>query len=184
MMRRAQRLLAEDGGFSLAELAVYIIVLGILAAVVAASVLGLFRSEKAVSSLTDSANESQIFISYLNRDLRSAREVAVRDGGQEVVASVASFSTPITWNCVTWKVTGSGDERTITRNGKTVLEHAQPGGGGTFFATASGVDVPQGKEGTVLYDFRVATSSSGVVPVVGTVSSEAQGTLGAPAQCI
>lgn len=176
--------LSGDDGFSLTELAVYVAVLGVISAIVAASVLGLFRSEKTVTSLTNSANESQVLVSMLNQDLRSAREFAVRGGGTTLVASVAGRGTPITWECVTWQVTGAGADRAIVRDGKTVLEHVRADGASPFFATASGADVPQGKEGTLLYDFRAATDESGIILVDGNVSNEAQGTLGAPAHCI
>jgi len=174
----------SDRGFSLTELAIYVALLGIVSAIVAASVFGLFRSEKTVSSLTNAASQSQVLISVLNQDVRSARELAVRDSGATVLLSVASTATSISWNCVTWKVVGSGTERTITRDGKPVLDHVRQHGTAAFFATASGTDVPQGKEGTLLYDFLAADTDSGLVKVNGNVSLEAQGTLGSPAQCI
>lgn len=174
----------SDAGFSLVELAVYIVLLGVISAIVAATVLGLFRSEKTVSSLTNAASQSQVFVSILNQDIRSARELAVRDGGTRVIASVASATNPITWSCVTWVVTGSGSERAITRNGKAQLDHVRQNGVEPFFASASGADAPQGKEGTLLYNFRAADSESGIVNVDGNVSMEAQGTLGAAVHCI
>lgn len=173
---------SDDAGFSLTELAVYILVVGIISAIVAASVLSLFRSEETVSSLTNSANESQIFVNVLNQDLRSAREFAVRDEGTTVVASVATKTTPVTWSCVTWAATGTGNDRTITRNGKTLLENARPAGSAPFFATDA--DVTQGSGGSLAYDFRVATSDSGIIEVRGTVSNEAQGDADATASCI
>ena len=176
--------LSKDEGFSLTELAVYILVFGVLAAIVAMSVLSLFRTESTVSSLTNSASESQIFVSVLNQDLRSAREVAVRDEGSRVVLSVAGDSTPITWECVTWQVTGTAGDQSIARNGAVLLEHVRANGENPFFVTASGADLPQGKEGTLHYNLRAATSESGIVNVEGVVSNEAQGQLGAPAHCI
>lgn len=181
--------LRDDSGFSLTELAVYIVVLGVISAVVAASILGLFRSEKTVSSLTNSANQSQLLVSMLNQDLRSAREFAVRNSGRTVVLSVASRTSPITWSCVTWEVSGGADaepdsDRRITRNTVAILDHARQNGTNPFFSTASGADTPQGKEGTLLYDFRAATSDSGIINVEGSVSNEAQGVLGATAHCV
>lgn len=178
--------LADDSGFSMTELAVYIAVLGIITLVVAASILSLFRSEKTVSSLTNSASQLQVLVSTLNKDLRSAREFAVRDSGQTVVLSVASSTSPITWSCVTWAVAGaeSDPDRQIKRNGALILDHVRSNDPDPFFATASGADVPQGKEGTLLYDFRAGTDDSGTVNVEGSVSNEAQGVLGATAHCI
>ena len=181
---RPLRALSQDRGFSIPELAVYIVLLGIISAIVAASVFGLFRSQKTVSSLTTAASESQILISVLNQDLRSARELSVRNGGTTVIASVASKSSPITWRCVTWNVAGTGSNLSITRNGKTMLQSAKQHGAAPFFATATGADVPQGKEGTLIYDFLAADKVSSMVAVDGTVSMEAQGKLGDPAQCI
>lgn len=182
--RRGRVLRDEDAGFSLPELAVYIVLLGIISTIVAASVLGLFRSEKTVSSLTNAANESQVFVSLLNQDVRSARELAVRNSGATVILSVANKTTPISWSCVTWAVTGSGTDRAITRNGETQLAHVRQHGVQPFFAVAAGADAPQGKEGTLLYDFRAADADSDLIAVTGTVSMEAQGTLGSPAHCI
>lgn len=108
----------------------------------------------------------------------------MRNGGTTVIASVASKSSPITWRCVTWSVVGSGSNVSIARNGKTMLQSARPHGVGPFFATATGTDVPQGKEGTLIYDFLAADKVSSMVTVDGTVSMEAQGKLGDPAQCI
>lgn len=183
-LRRRMTGSPHDRGFSLTELAIYVALLGVISAIIAASIFGLFRSEKTVSSLTNAASQSQILISVLNQDVRSARELAVRDGGATVLLSVASRSTPITWSCVTWKVTGSGNNRAITRGGKTLLDHVRQHGTSVFFATASGADAPQGKEGTLVYDFLAADADSGLVTVDGNVSMEAQGTLGSTAQCI
>lgn len=185
-MKRYQREPMDevDAGFSLVELAIYIVLLGILSAIVAATVLGLLRSEKTVSSLTNASNQSQVFVSVLNQDLRSAREFAVRNAGNTVIASVASKTSPIAWSCVTWTITGSGDNRTIARNGKPLLDHVRQNGSAPFFSSASGAEVPQGKEGTLLYNFRAADADSGVVAVDGNVSLEAQGTSGSPAHCI
>ena len=173
----------EESGFSLVELAIYIVLLGIVSAIVAATVLSIFRSEKSVSGLTTSANESQLFVTVLNQDIRSARELAVRDGGARLVASVASRQSPITWTCVTWQVSGSGGEYSVTRNGNVFVENVRADGTEPFFSTASGSDVGQGEEDTVDYKFIATDDSSGRVEVRGAVSNVAQGTHGAPKHC-
>lgn len=111
-----------DAGLSLVELAVYILVLGVISAVVASVVISLFRSEQVVSSVTTTSNTTQNFSSVFDRDIRNARAVAaapatplvpITSGAHSSIAlEVASdTATPICWNLVTWKF----ENGTITR---------------------------------------------------------------------
>lgn len=183
MITALRRRVAGDRGFSLVELAVYILVFGILMTVITAVIITLFRSEKTVSGLTNTANDSQTLVTQLNRDVRNARAFAVRDGGHRVVASVASSAAgAISWQCVNWVATGSGTNYRITRNGVALLDRTQPNGTELFFSTAGPSEISRGQSGTLTFTFRAATSDEGLIDVFGSIGNVAQGTT-APLEC-
>ncbi|MGK0714568.1 PulJ/GspJ family protein [Leucobacter sp. W1153] len=193
-MNRNRRV--DDAGFSLVELAVYIVVLGLISTIIATTMVSLFRSESTVSGLTTSASDGQNAATLLRADIRNAREFRVTDGGATLTASVAGRSASITWQCVRWQVTGTGNERNLTRDVKpdsagqpwnapsslpTLLTGVGPRSEGTvslpFFAggAASGV------EGTLTYSWRVTTADEGAINIVGDARNRTQGQVATPA---
>lgn len=104
----------REGGFSLVELAVYIVLLGIVTSIVAAVVMTSFRAEETVSSTTNLANSAQTVIAYLDRDIRNSPSVSPESGSSvEITLCVAGSETDVvTWHEVVWNFS---DQR-ITRS--------------------------------------------------------------------
>ncbi|MGK0741070.1 PulJ/GspJ family protein [Leucobacter sp. Z1108] len=193
-MNRDRR--AADAGFSLVELAVYIVVLGLISTVIATTMVSLFRSESTVSGLTTSASDGQNAATILRADIRNAREFRVTDGGATLTASVAGRSASITWQCVRWQVTGSGNERILTRDEKPdaagqpwntvgslpifLTEVGPRTDGATTFPFFAG-GAASGVEGTLTYSWRVGTSDGGTINIVGDTRNRTQGQVANPA---
>lgn len=100
----------RDAGFSLVELAVYVLVLGIISTVVAMVAVSLFRSEQTVSRVTSASNDSQVISTLLGNDIRNAR--AFKVSANAVVASVASSDSTVSWQCVQWVVSTTSNSLT------------------------------------------------------------------------
>lgn len=185
-----RRVSSADAGFSLVELAVYIVVLSIIGSIVASVVLMFFKSENTVSALTVTASESQNAVSMLQRDVRNARSFTTSVDGLTLTASVAGSDPTLSWECVRWRVTGSGNERTVQRETKSdasgaswgtsreVLTRVGPKGSTLIFAGSAAL----GSRGTAHYTMRVATTDDGVIDAAGSVSNTAQGA-GATSYC-
>lgn len=187
---------AADVGFSLVELAVYIVVLGLISTIIATTMVSLFRSESTVSGLTTSASDGQNAATLLRADIRNAREFRVTDGGATVTASVAGRSASISWECVRWQVTGTGNDRRLTRDSKadsagqvwndladlpSFLTGVGPRTDGVttipFFAGGAA----SGLEGTLSYSWRVTTADRGSINIVGDARNRTQGQVTTPA---
>lgn len=180
----------RDGGFSLVELAVYIVILGIISTIVATTVISLFRSESTVSGLTTSASDGQNAMTQLRSDIRNARQFATSSDGSTVTASVASRAATLAWQCVRWQVTVSGSDRVITRSLRgdssgqtwstpvTLLAGIQaPASGSQHFSggAASGI------QGTLSYSLRINTAENGAINVTGEARNRAQSAVATPA---
>lgn len=178
---RAER----DEGFSLVELAVYVAVLSIIATVVAATMLSLFRSETTVSELTSSANDAQIASTLLRDDVRNARDLRVTPDGTTLTASVATPDAEVDWVCVVWRVAPSSDGVTLTRSERPDAAGATPGAPLTLLSpvsqvTRAGVTAPyfarDASGGAIVsYAWRVATSDNGSIDITSEVRSRAFG---------
>lgn len=190
LTRAQQRTQRADAGFSLVELAVYIVILGIISTIIAATTLSLFWSEAAVSGLTTSASDAQNATTQLRADIRNARQFATSTDGTTVTASVAGKTTPVTWQCVRWQVTGTGADRTLTRSTRTdasaqtwsspvtLLAAIRPAvSGSPYFAggAASGI------AGSLTYNLRVNTAEDGALTVTGEFRNRAQAAVATPA---
>lgn len=169
----------SERGFSLTELAVYIVLLGLIAAIVVTVVLSLFRSEDTVSGITNSTSESQVAVTFLQSDIRNAREFQSSSDGRTLTASVANSGATESWSCVRWTVTGTGTTQNLNRAVKdstwptptTLLTGVRPKGSAPFFSGTTAM----GAQGLVKYAMQVATVNNGVIDVVGSVSNTAQG---------
>lgn len=173
-----------DRGFSLVELSVYIVVLGILSTVVAATMISLFRSEQTVSDITGASNDTQVVVAALTSDIKNARRFETTP--HRVIASVAG-SDPAAdnvWQCVRWEIDGGAgtlalstkpdatgsdwSSPTIMASGVTQL--SEPNlfvGSGTATAT-----------GTLNYSFGVTTTGSGSIDMTGQISNRVPGGAG------
>lgn len=190
MIERLRLVSRDDHGFSLVELAVYIVILGIIATIVAATTLSLFRSEATVSGLTTSASDAQNATTMLRSDIRNARQFVTSADGATVTASIASRTTPVTWQCVRWQVSGTGADRSLARQSRTdasaqawssaatMLSGIVPAvSGSPYFSggAASGI------KGSLSYALRVNTSDSGAINVTGDARNRAQAAVATPA---
>lgn len=160
-----------DRGFSLVELAVYVMVLGIIATVIATVMVSLFRSEQTVSEVTLASNDSQIISTMLTNDIRNAREFVVAP--TEVFASVAGRDATVSWQCVRWAVEGN-----------TLIRQTAPDAGGALpvwgtkvtlgedITSTSGDYFSQGRGSNSLqYNFGLKLAGDNVLPVQGQISN-------------
>lgn len=160
-----------DRGFSLVELAVYVLVLGIIATVVATVMVSLFRSEQTVSEVTTASNDSQIISTMLTNDIRNAREFTVAP--TEVLASVAGSDATVSWQCVRWAV----EDNTLTRQTAPDAGGAPPVWGakitlGDNVTRTDGDYFSQGSTASSLvYSLGLKSAGESVLPVQGLVSN-------------
>lgn len=175
--------LRRERGFSIVELAVYIVVLGIISTVISTVVISLFRSEETVSGITSSSNESQIISTVLGNDIRNAR--AFRVTSNSVTASVAGGGSTVTWQCVRW-VVSSGANATLTRQslpdsgtvpswgmGATMAEKVQAIGGNAYFSGGSAGAEAGTATAALNYNIGVPSAGNSVSKVAGLVSNRA-----------
>ena len=154
----------KDAGFSLVELAIYVVLLGIISSIVASTVVVSFRSEQTVSDTTNVASSSQNFITAFSRDMRNARSAEVSSDGSTITAEVASTSGDICWNTVTW--TFAGDR--VERNGGALIDAGVTSG--SFGADNSdGVLSVTDTERTVTYNFKLGAQSTVTHPITGSL---------------
>lgn len=180
-----------DAGFSLVELAVYIVALGVIMAVVTAVMITLFRSEQTVSAVTNSTSDSQNMVAVLSGDVRNARQFETNPSGTVFTASVAgSDAAGVSWQCVRWTVAGAGSNWNVSRQTRadaptstwsdapTLVGGVSAKGSSNFFAGTTSL----GARGTLQYAMQVATTGDGVIDVSGQASNTAQG-VGTSSNC-
>lgn len=167
MMRERLR---DDRGFSLAELAIYTVVVGLLATVMATMIVTLFRSEQTVSQITGTSNSAQIAFRGLTTHIERARQFDTTP--HSVTASVAVGETG--WQCVRWSI-ADGALWLETRSdalGSTwsvperVIEGVGPVAAYPFFS-GSGLTAP----GTLHYSLTIAEGSAAPVDLTGQIST-------------
>jgi len=171
---------SADRGVSLVELAIYVVLLGIVAAIVAAVMLSLFRSQVTVSGITNTTSDSQNVFSVLQGDVRSARQFQSSGDGRTLTLSTASRDATATWQCVRWTITGTGTTQKVNRAVKAtawptptaMLNGVRQRGTDLFFTGSADMGV----RGLLRYSMQVATANNGVIDVVGSVNNTAQGT--------
>lgn len=173
---------SSERGFSLVELAVYILVLGIISTIIVTVVIALFRSEQTVSAVTNSSNDSQIISTRLSDDIRNAR--AFRVTPNAVTASVAGSGVTPTWSCVRWIVTGPNNElfrQSVTQGASvpswptgTRMATGMKMLSGTPYFSGGGPAVEAGQvTGSLTYSLGVPSVGNNVMSVVGEASNRA-----------
>lgn len=157
----------SESGFSLVELAVYILVLGIISTVIATVVISLFKSEETVSGVTSASNDSQVISALLGNDIRNARSISLTSN--QLTLSVSdSGSNSNAVSCVRWTIASAGAQFSLARQEKglqpaTLASGLQKLSGGDFFKMGSNAR-------TVEYQFSLATGAAGAIPVRGQVT--------------
>lgn len=155
-----------ERGYSLVELLVYIVVLGIISTIVATVIVSLFRTEQTVSSISSTSNDTQLFSTVFARDVHNARAATLGGGGASVTLQVASSSTPLCWRDVTWAF--QGDEIARTAPGTAAQGHELSPSSGAFTVTGR----------TVAYSFTVPGPGGSAQPVTGSAVLGPAGTGG------
>lgn len=141
---------ASDSGFTLVELAVYIVLLGIVSAIVAAVVMTSFRAEQTVSSTTTLANSAQTVIAQLDRDVRNSSSVSPHSGSsEEIRLCVAGSQTDVTWHEVVWKFSDEAISRSYDGGSDTIILQKSPDSD-AFTISDAGFVV---SDGAVAYSF-------------------------------
>lgn len=174
-----------EAGFSLVELAVYIVIFGVISAVVVTVVISLFQSEKTVSGITNSTSGSQNMVAFLSKDIRNARQFQSSVDGTRVTASVAGADAGgIVWQCVRWSVLGTGSDRAVVRQTKSdsagstwgantqLVGKVRPSGTDLFFVGSGAA----GSRGSLTYSMQVGTTATGVLNVGGQLGNTEQDT--------
>lgn len=171
----------DERGFSLVELTIYVVILGLISAIVAAVMVSLSRSGHAVSGITGASNDAQLVSSALANDLRNARSFTTT--ANSVTASVAGTGATVTWQCVQWEAS-AGE---LTRKTKPDPSPAW----GAAVTMATGISAVTGKDyfgggttgatstrsgtatGTLVYNFGIATIDAATAEVSGQVTNRA-----------
>jgi prepilin-type N-terminal cleavage/methylation domain-containing protein len=105
-----------DEGFSLIELLVTTMLLGLVLAVVVSIYASTSQVERTVNSVTTSATDAQLAATSIERGVRSASEVRLSGVGSTLlVARVPGSADTISWSCVAWYYSASGDGKVYTR---------------------------------------------------------------------
>lgn len=151
---------AADAGVTLTELAVYIVLLGVVGAIVAAVVVQAFRSEETVSELTSASSQGQNFSTLFRRDMANANSATVAPGGQQAVLCTFATDAATTRVPVTWSLADDQVSRAVsTAEGTVLVDRIAPGG--SFAAVgASGIE----------YRVSIPSEAGGTHAVEGTSS--------------
>ncbi|XPP25540.1 MAG: hypothetical protein ACNYNX_07745 [Leucobacter sp.] len=156
--RRSSRV--DDAGVTLTELAVYIVLLGVIGAIVATVVVQAFRSEETVSELTSASSEGQNFSTLFRRDMANANSATVAPGGQEAILCTFASDAATTRVPVTWSLAGGQVSRAVgTAEGTVLIDRIAPGGSFTEVG-ASGIE----------YRVSIPSEAGGTHAVEGTSS--------------
>ena len=100
--------LKRDEGFTLAELAVYGLLLGIVLTTAAGLLISGTIAERTVRVVVGASTESQLAADSIETGIRNASGYAVTvptSGTQLLSARVAQGTTSVVWNCVAWYYT-------------------------------------------------------------------------------
>jgi len=155
--------LRDSRGFSLIELAIYIALLGMIAALLTPLIISMFNGQKTVSTLTTAASESQNATTVLHADIRNARELRVGGtNGSWLSASIAQGTNG--WQCVRWRFDAAGHtlSRTTWPEGTAfpagargvIANNVTTQGSTNPFSLAAGTGTATAT-GTVTYSLRV-----------------------------
>lgn len=182
MIRALRQNARWSAGFSLVELAVYIVVLGIISTVVTTVVLSLFRSEQTVSDISSASNDSQIISTVLTNDIRNARAVKV-DGNQVFLSVAGSDPGAVSWSCVRWAVSATSGALVRYEVAEPVSQPVSWGAGRAMATDLSRIDgrpyfsgggtaaAAGNATGTVTYSLGLRSASNGILPVAGQASN-------------
>jgi hypothetical protein len=107
-MRRLISLIKRDEGFSLGELAVYGMLLGVVLTTAAGILISGTIAERTVRVVVGASTESQLAADSLETGIRNSSGYAVTvpsSGTQVLRARVAQGTTSVVWNCAAWYYT-------------------------------------------------------------------------------
>lgn len=143
----------RDDGFTLIELLAASLIFALVFTVIGGIFLSLVRTQEQVSSTTSTTNYGQLLATSLDHGIRNAAGVRLTavGGDQMLVARTATTSSTLTWNCVAWYYSASGDGSVRTYTSSTaisaptaaqlsgwtlLLDGVAPRTGSTIFTTA------------------------------------------------
>lgn len=103
-----RRLLRNDAGFTLSELAVYGALLGLVLTTAAGILISGTIAERTVRTVVGASTESQLVADSIETGIRNASGYSVTvpsTGTQLLRARVAQGTTSVVWNCAAWYYT-------------------------------------------------------------------------------
>lgn len=125
----------EDTGFSLVELAVYIVLLGIVGTIVATVIPQAFRSEQVVADVTEVSSQSQNFSTLFRRDMANANLATVPSSTTVTLCAYPTNSATTRAN-ITWSLANQKVTRTVAGGTEAVIiDGIDAGGAFTLLAT-------------------------------------------------
>lgn len=162
-MNRHTRSHRKDAGVTLTELAVYIVLLGIISTIVASVVVQAFQSEQTVSGVTQASSQGQNFSILFRRDMANARSAVVTGGNSVALCTYPTNGAAVRANVV-WLYAAGEVTRTVgTGAAVTILEGVAAGGSFTAAGTSG-----------VHFDFTVVPEKGADQVVEGTSSFTVQ----------
>lgn len=99
-------------GFTLIELLVYMMLIGLVLAIVGAMMINTMRTSKTVTSVTDASNAGQLVAHSVEKGIRNSSDFLLTSGAgddQFLVARTALGGTTLTWVCAAWYYSADGD---------------------------------------------------------------------------
>ncbi len=129
-MPPAQRPAPRDDGFTLVELLVYVVLLGVILAAGFGLLTNSFRGSNNVSGSAEASRDGQTIARTITTSVRNASHVSVNASGTVLTARTA------TGECVAWKVDGTTLSAHFPYGGTGTTPVAVPAGGWTVLSDA------------------------------------------------
>jgi prepilin-type N-terminal cleavage/methylation domain-containing protein len=125
-LRERRAVLRGDDGFTLVELMVYIVLLGIVMSIVVATWVSITKAQTSVQNMSNAANSGQAALNGITSAITNSSAVSVTAptaGNQLLLTRTALPGSTATWQCEAWYYQSAANSST--------------GVGGLYFKTSS-----------------------------------------------
>lgn len=99
-------------GFTLIELLVYMMLIGLVLAIVGAMMINTMRTSSTVASVTGASNAGQLAARSIEKGIRNSSDFLLTSPGgndQLLLARTALGGSTLTWVCAAWYYSANGD---------------------------------------------------------------------------